>query len=202
MTSSLNSHCPFGREYQSPGCTDYSIKAVEGHYLKIRDRCKRLKTVYSQIERRVWDAYQAVDVQTFQQQLVDLADWATQHLTDTALEAVHKLCAKAPRFALAFDYPAAYRTSNMIDRHMQPLARCLYNARYFHGHLLSAEFQVRAWALLHNFQPYCPRAQIRQHHFSPVHQPNGFVYHDNWLQNLLISTSVQPVLYVPQIPLE
>ena len=171
-------------------------------FLKIRDRCKRLKTVYAHLERQVWDAYHAVAVQTFQQQLLDLADWATQHLTGSALQAVHKLCAKAPRFALAFDYPDAHRTSNMIDRHMQPLARCLDQARHFHGQPLSAEFQVRRWVLLHNFQPYCPRAQIHQHYLSPLHQLIAFIYHDNWLQNLLISTSLQQVRYVPQNPLE
>jgi hypothetical protein len=171
-------------------------------FLKIRDRAKRLKTLFAAVEQRVWDAYHAVDVQNFYQQVRDLDSWATQHLTGPALEAVHKLCAKAPRFALAFNYPGAHRTSNMIDRHMEPLARCLDQARHFHGHVLSAEFQVRGWALLHNFQPYCPRAKIRQHYASPVHHLNGFVYHDNWLQNLLISTSVQHVLYVPQNPLE
>jgi hypothetical protein len=171
-------------------------------FLKIRDRCKRLKAVYTHLERQVWDAYHAVEVEAFHQQLLDLAQWASQHLTGTALESVQKLCAKAPRFALAFDYPQAHRTSNMIDRHMEPLARCLSQARAFHGHLISAQFQLRAWALLHNFQPYCPRAQISQHYLSPMHQLNGFVYHDNWLQNLLISTSVQYVLYIPQNPLE
>ena len=78
----------------------------------------------------------------------------------------------------------------MIDRHMEPLARCLDQARHFHGHVLSAEFQVRGWALLHNFQPYCPRAKIAQTYKSPAHRLNGLVYHDNWLHNLLISASM------------
>ena len=171
-------------------------------FLKIRDRAKRLKTLFTTIEQRVWDAYHALDAQDFYQQLADFESWATQHLTGPALEAVHKLCAKAPRFALAFNYPNAHRTSNMIDRHMEPLARCLFSARFFHGHRISADFQMRGWALLHNFQPYCPRAHIREDYSSPVHQLNGFVYHDNWLHNLLISTSVQHVLYVPQNSLE
>jgi hypothetical protein len=171
-------------------------------FLKIRQCGKRLKSLYPDLQQRVWDAYLAADRDAFCQQLDELADWATQTLTGTVLEAVLKLCAKAPRFALAFAYPTAYRTSNMIDRHMEPLARCLFSARFFHGHLQSAEWQVRAWALFHNFQPYCPRAKIRQHYLSPVHKLNGSVYHKNWLQNLLISTSIQPVLYVPQNPLE
>jgi hypothetical protein len=171
-------------------------------FLKIRDRCKRLKPLYPEILRRVWDAYHAADEPTFRQHLVDFAAWAKQHVTGTALEAIDKLVAKAPRFALAFHFPNAHRTSNRIDRHMEPLARCLFNARYFHGHLLSADFQVRGWALLHNFQPYCPRAQIRNHPVAPVHHLNGFVYHQNWLHNLLVSTSVQHLLYVQQNPLE
>lgn len=171
-------------------------------FLKIRKCGKRLKTLYPDLQQRVWDAYHAENVDVFYQQLDELAFWATQSLTGTVLEAVLKLCAKAPRFALAFAYPTAYRTSNMIDRHMEPLARCLSSARFFHGHLQSAEWQVRAWALFHNFQPYCPRAKIRQHYLSPVHKLNGSVYHENWLQNLLISSSIQPILYVPQNPLE
>ena len=77
----------------------------------------------------------------------------------------------------------------MIDRHMIPLDRWLCATRYFHGHWLSAEYQIRAWALFHNFMPYCPRAKVRDAFISPVHKLNGFVYHDNWLHNLLISTS-------------
>jgi hypothetical protein len=171
-------------------------------FLKIRHCGKRLKTCYPELQQRVWDAYHAENVETFNQQLNALACWATQALTGTVREAVLKLCAKAPRFALAFAYPTAYRTSTMIDRHMEPLARCLFSARFFHGHLQSAEWSVRAWALFHNFQPYCPRAKIHQHYLSPAHKLNVSVYHENWLQNLLISTSLQSVLYVPQNPVE
>ena len=110
-------------------------------------------------------------------------------LAGPALDAVQKLCAKADSFALAFDHPTAYRTSNMIDRHMIPLDRWLCSARHFHGHWTSAELQIRAWVLFHDFMPYCPRAKIREQAISPAHQLNGFVYQANWLHNLLISTS-------------
>jgi len=90
----------------------------------------------------------------------------------------------------AYAHPTAYRTSNMIDRHMEPLDRYLDGGRYFHGHLMSVEYSVRAWALLHNFQPYCPRAAVAKRYQSPAHKLNGFVYHDNWLHNLLISASM------------
>ena len=77
----------------------------------------------------------------------------------------------------------------MLDRHMLPMARWLDDARHFHGHRSSAERQVRAWSLLHNFWPYCTRAKAGQKFCSPAHKLNGFVYHENWLHNLLISSS-------------
>ena len=49
---------------------------------------------------------------------------------------------------------------------------------------------MRAAALLINFLPYCPRAAIAEQYRSPAHKLNGFVYHDNWLHNLLISASM------------
>jgi hypothetical protein len=159
-------------------------------FITIRSRCKRLKDLFPEIKRRVWDIYHAQQIDSFRQQMSELSAWAHQHLSGCPLEAVLKLCAKTDVFVLAFDHPQTHRTSNMIDRHLDPLDRCLYSAHYFHGHLMSAEYQLRAWALLHNFLPYCPRAQIRDHFQSPFHKLNGFVYHDNWLQNLLVASSL------------
>jgi len=159
-------------------------------FLTIRDRCKRL-TDYAAIKHRVWEAYHAADPATFQHKLTELKTWALHHLPDgTGREAILKLCRKAPELVKAYAYPSAYRTSNMLDRHMEPLTRYLDSWRAFHGHLLSAEYATRAWVLLHNFQPYCPRAKVAQRFQSPAHKLNGFVYHDNWLHNLLISASL------------
>lgn len=160
-------------------------------FLKIRDRCKkRWQTVWPQIQQQVWNIYQAADPQEFRQQTTAFLAWARQTVSGPALQAIEKLGAKTDLFVLAFDFPQAYRTSNMIDRHMEPLDRWLSDARFFHGHWHSAELQVRTWALFHNFWPYCPRAQISQHYISPAHKLNHRVYHPNWLHNLLISTSV------------
>ena len=159
-------------------------------FLKIRDRTKRrFKELYADIQQRVWDIYGAVDRQEFLRLTAAFEQWAAQSLSGPALDAVHKLCAHADRFALAFDYPSAYRTSNMIDRHMIPLDRWLSAARHFHGDWRSAELHIRAWVLFHDFMPYCPRAKIRERAISPAHHFNGSVYHDNWLHNLLISSS-------------
>jgi hypothetical protein len=162
-------------------------------FIAIRSCCKRL-TDFPEVQRRVWEIYHAPTADAFYQQVGELYVWAQTRFEGSAWTVIQKLCAKTGEFMLAFEHPDAYRTSNMLDRHMEPMDRCLYSAHYFHGHLMTAEFQIRGWALLHNFCPYCPRSRIRSSYQSPAHQLNGFVYHDNWLHNLLISTSRQ-VLY-------
>jgi hypothetical protein len=159
-------------------------------FLSIRDRAKHLGDTFRDIQQRVWDIYHADHAEDFVRLTVDLQRWAQQHLTGPTLQAVLKLCSKAHLFVLAFDHPLAYRTSNMLDRQLDAFDRCLYATRYFHGHLMTAEYQIRAWALLHNFHPYCPRANIRKTYLSPFHKLNGFVYHDNWLHNLLVASSL------------
>lgn len=160
-------------------------------FLKIGDRCKRtFKAIYPAIQQQVWDIYSAPTPEQFRQRIAAFKQGSQDAVSGTALEAIDKLCAKGDTFLLAFDHPQAYRTSNMLDRHLEPMARWLFSTRFFHGHWLSAEKQVRAWALCHNFWPYCPRAKVRQSFQSPAHRLNGRLYHRNWLHNLLISTSL------------
>jgi hypothetical protein len=159
-------------------------------YIKIRERAHHLKDVFNQLSQRVWDVYRATDAVSFRSQAEELRLWAEKNTTGYVLEAVRKLCAKVDRFVLAYAHPLAHRTSNMLDRHMNPMARWLDGTRFFHGHWTSSERSIRAWALLNNFGPYCPRAKISQTYSSPVHKLNGFVYHQNWLHNLLIATSM------------
>ncbi len=159
-------------------------------FIKIRERGHHLKEIYNQLSQRVWDVYRATDAASFRLQAESLRLWAEKNTTGYVLEAVLKLYAKVDRFVLAYDHPLAHRTSNMLDRHMNPMARWLDGTRFFHGHWTSSERSIRAWALLYDFGPYCPRAKISQSFSSPAHKLNGFVYHPNWLHNLLISTSI------------
>ena len=63
--------------------------------------------------------------------------------------------------------------------------------QYCHGHQASARWAVRAWALQWNFHPYGPRLRHAQpSRSSPFADLNGFHYHSNWLQNLLIASSM------------
>ena len=161
-------------------------------FIKIRACCKRMKGDFVEIQTWVREIYRAADPLAFMKNVAAFKTWALLSLPEgTGLEAILKLCAKTPAFIKAYAFPDAYRTSNMIDRHMNPLARFLANSNYFNGHLISAERSVRAWAISHNFLPYCPRAQIGQDFKSPVHKLNGFVYRDNWLENLLVSASMR-----------
>ena len=162
-------------------------------FIKIRERGKHLKELFHQISQQVWDVYRAADAASFRTKAEQLRLWAEKNTTGYVLEAVRKLCTKTERFVLAYDYPHAHRTSNMLDRHMNPMARWLDSTRFFHGHWDAAERSMRAWALLHDFGPYCPRAKIAQSYSSPAHKLNGFVYHQNWLHNLLIATSLSGV---------
>ncbi|MFN2218251.1 MAG: hypothetical protein ACK2UA_06575, partial [Anaerolineae bacterium] len=140
-------------------------------FLKIRNCAKRLEA-FPEIQQRVWDIYHADTLPTFFDQIGALFDWAHNTLAahSKVLSAIDKLCAKSGDFALAFAYPDAYRTSNMIDRHMVPLDQWLSSMQFFHGHLLTAEFLVRGWALMHNFMPFCPRAAVRNVYISPAHR--------------------------------
>jgi hypothetical protein len=159
-------------------------------YLNIRDRARHLKEVFSQLSQQVWDVYRATDAASFRSKAEELRLWAEKNTNGYVLEATLKLCAKVDRFVLAYDYPLAHRTSNMLDRHMNPMDRWLDGTRFFHGHWTSAERSIRAWALLNNFGPYCPRTEISKTYSSPAHRMNGFVYHSNWLHNLLVATSM------------
>jgi hypothetical protein len=162
-------------------------------FLKIRERCRSLKATLNQVAEQVWEVFHAPDACTFRERAKALGQWAEQNTTAYLQEAILKLCAKSDRFALAYAYPQAHRTSTMLDRHMDCLARCLESARYYHGHWTSAERSVRAWALLHNFGPYCPRSKISEQYRSAAHKLNGLVYHENWLHNLLIATSMSGI---------
>jgi hypothetical protein len=163
-------------------------------FIKIRSRCKRLGDTYTQIKQQVWDIYHAASRPEFKQGVTLLQQWVMLNrgkLTGYAIEAIDKLCQRADQYCLAFDHPTAYRTSNMLDRHMGLMARWLAGGRYFHGNLQVADLRTRAWALLHNFRPYCPRSKVSKQYQSPAHKLNGFVYRENWLENLLVASSNQ-----------
>ena len=74
------------------------------------------------------------------------------------IEAVDKLSQRSRAYVLSYDYPDCHRTSNLVDRLMNPLTRYLYTGRGLHGNQASSEQRLRGWALLNNFRPFAPRS--------------------------------------------
>lgn len=160
-------------------------------WLKIRDRAKHLKDVFTEVSRRVWEAYHAPDRRRFAQRLRRLRQWAVSMLSGVVLEAVLDLCRKHPRFAVAYHHLGGHRTSNMLDRIMRGMNRYFDQGQHLHGSPAACRWHGRAWALLHNFTPWHPATARRNQGWrSPAERLNQHRYHDCWLQNLLISASL------------
>lgn len=162
-------------------------------FLKVRDRAtKVLSEVYYEVSERIWEAYHAPSKASFAQRLRRLFDWASSELPESPMkEHVLDLCQKRSLFSQAYDHHNAHRTSNMIDRLMRFLDRACFNAQYFHGTAASAELRVRALALLWNFCPSSPQTIKKYRGKScPAVRLNNKAYSDNWLENLLVSGSM------------
>ena len=143
------------------------------------------------IGEKVWDAYHSESLAQFSQRIRRLREWAC-HLEDSPVKkAVSDLCGKASKFKVAFRKPTAHRTSNMVDRLMNYQNRLLHTMQYFHGTPKSACSYLRAMALVWNFHPYGTRAKNKNPNLvSPFYRVNKFCYHENWLQNLLVASSM------------
>jgi hypothetical protein len=173
-------------------------------WIKIRDRAKKaFGELGHEVQRRVWEAYRATNKRAFAQRLRRLREWAADALpTSEMKQKTLDLCDKRDQFSPSYDHPLAHRTSNMADRLMRFLDRAFFNAQYFHGLPESAESRVRALALLWNFCPSSPQT-VKKYggQLSPAERLNGKCYADNWLENLLVSGSMNGVEQNPQNPL-
>jgi hypothetical protein len=171
-------------------------------FLKIRDRAVHMKEMFFDLSRRVWEAYHAPDRRTFAQRLRRLRVWAEAHVDKPVVrEKVLALCDRRAAFAVAYAHPGCHRTSNPVDRLLRRLDYHLYCTQHLHGTTGAAEQGLRGWALIHNFAPSCPEtvresAGLR----SPAERLNGRRYHDEWLQNLLVSASLAGYRSPPRNP--
>jgi hypothetical protein len=161
-------------------------------FLKVRERAVHLKETFALLRERIWEAYHAPDARTFSQRLRRLRQWANAHVDkEVVREKVLALCDKRAAFVKAYAHPGCRRTSNPVDRLLRRLDYHLYCTQHLHGTTKAAEQGLRGWALIHNFAPSCPEtvresAGLR----SPAERLNGGRYHDEWLQNLLVSASL------------
>ena len=157
--------------------------------LKLRERCKN--ALRKQVLDRVWHIYEGTDRRQFRQRLRRFHEWSQQHLEGALLTMAQKLWERGADYARAYDCPTAARTSNGVDRLLNHLDRVLYAMRYGHGTKESLRWMVRAAALHWNFHPYGTRLRRDQpERQSPFADLNGFQYHENWLHNFYIASSM------------
>ena len=170
----------------------------------IRDRATQaLGILFAQVQERVWEAYHAPRKRAFSQRVRRLRAWAETAFPDSAMKTqTLDLCDKRAQCSRSYDHCSARRTSTMVDRLMQFLDRACFNAQYFHGTFEAAESRGRALALLWNFCPSSPGTVSKDHgQACPAERLNGKRYAENWLENLLISGSMNGVEMDQQIPL-
>ena len=107
------------------------------------------------------------------------------------LEQVEKLCGRSTEYAEAYSHPSGHRTSNMLDRVMRGMNRYFDRGQHLHGSLAACRLHCRAWAILANYVPWHPAvARANEGWRCPAERLNRHRYHDDWLQNLLISASL------------
>ena len=127
-------------------------------FIKIRDRGKKkYQEDFLEVATRLWDCYKATSKACFSQRVRRLCEWATSNSLPSAfLRPLEKLRKKIDYYKIAYNHPGCHRTSNMLDRLMQRMDIHLFNTKYFHGSINSAEDSIRAWALIRNFAPSNP----------------------------------------------
>lgn len=152
--------------------------------LKIQNLSKKISQ-QKELMSKVWDCYKAKSFTVLSQRFRRLKEWAAkENLPEKIITKLEEFANKKRDFKPGLDMPKAHRTSNMVDRLMNFQDKALTSAKNLHSPD-SARMFVRAMALIWNFHPYCKK--VKRH--SPFEDLNGFVYHQNWLQNLLIATS-------------
>ena len=164
-------------------------------FIKIRDRAKlKFHDKFLDAASKLWDCYRADNKKSFSQRIRRLVEWCETHsdLPAVIVDPIKKLRKNIKFYSGAYDHPECHRTSNMLDRLMQRMDRHLFSTQYFHSSSDTAELNIRGWALIYNFTPSNPMT-IKKHQGKrcPADRLNGFAYHENWLENLLISASLK-----------
>jgi hypothetical protein len=160
-------------------------------WLAIRSRGK-LSEAFAGLSGKVWRAFHAPDRRSFAQRMRRLWEWAQgQGLTAWLREQVEKLCSRSKEYGRAYQHPGGHRTSNMLGRLMRSMSRYFEDAQHLHGSAGACARHGRAWALVYNFRPWHPAtARANGGWRSPAERLNEHRYHDDWLQNLLVSASL------------
>jgi len=162
-------------------------------YLKVRNRAtKKLQYWFCESAERIWNCYRATTKRQCAQRIRRLSEWANRALPESPMKHnVQKLIGKKKRWLAHFNNLKVHRTSNMLDRLMRVMARHSYNSQKFHSNLQRTSMNFCALALIHNFTPSSPQVLARTPGLiSPAARLNKKVFHDDWLQNLMIASSL------------
>lgn len=163
-------------------------------FIKVRHRkTQKQKVDFKIASDKIWNAYRADDVPSFSQRIRRLREWALSQLLDTPMKTnLLDLCKKASKWKVFYLHPDSYRTSNMLDRIMKLMKRCIKNAQYFHSTPEQATLYMRGFALVHNFTPSSPLTVYKHNGFaSPADRMNQFSYSNDWCLNLMVATSLR-----------
>ncbi len=161
-------------------------------FIGIRDRFKKkLNRDFPDLATKLWDCYRAESKSSFSQRVRRFLEWLKKIEAPLLLiEKAEKLRKRKKFYLNGYSHEASHRTGNMLDRLMLLMDRHLFRTKYFHGSSIAANKSMKAWALIFNFAPSNPTTIKKYGTFkSPAERLNGFSYHDNWLENLLISAS-------------
>lgn len=161
-------------------------------FLKVRDRAtKKLQNYFDVAADKIWDCYRAESIKSLAQQIRRLREWTKKQVPESAMKTnILKLCQKKDKWLAHFTSPKAFRTSNMLDRLMRAMDKHAYNSQMFHSTIKATTKNFRAFALIYNFAPSAPKVcREKPNLHSPMARLNGFVYHHNWLENLMMATS-------------
>ena len=144
-------------------------------------------------DERVWNVYYSTTKSVLGQRIRRLWEWAKKHITGILLEKTLDLCDKQTQWSLWYEKKNAYTTSNELDRLMRSQNRYFDRGQHFHGTWESANLRSRAWAILHNYWDWGQKTRAENKGYRcPAERLNGKRYADNWLENLLVATSVVP----------
>ncbi len=149
--------------------------------LKVQKGAPSHRNLKKKLKTQLWKAYKASTASGFLKGLRLALIWSKKHIKKKrTLKKMRTLCRRASGFKIAYQFPMAHRTSNMVDRLMNHQDRLLYTMQYFHGTKASARLYLRAMALVWNFHPYGARTRSDcPERMSPFTELNGFRYHDN-----------------------
>ena len=170
-------------------------------FIKMRDRAKKkFREIFNSVATQLWHCYQADTKRSFSQRIRRLKD-RCKDLPNCISDPIKKMQKNIGSYSKAYDFPGSHRTSNMLDRLMQRMDLHLFKTQYFHGDIESSQLSIRGWALIQNFAPSNPTT-VRKYKGmqSPSERLNKFAYHQNWMQNLLVSASLGGYKHPPQNP--